>query len=220
MFGWHTGNLPEGLPHVYCLQQRLPARTAVPLHSPCCHWRSWHSDAKQQFLTWCHTAPVRQKHRREQWRQGPRKLRVNWWADVHSEEPNGSSVSAPSSYLYSWLLNGLTVLHVLHRPRKQTIISDILYLFKACKVERRKPLWKPRMGEVKEEYPETELSLSQGSVVQGSSGSAAVSAQLYSRLIPAALRLCFPPLTAVSVCCWCRKLCATLEMKTYLLPHR
>lgn len=57
------------------------------------------------------------------------------------------------------------------------------------------------MGEVKEEYPETELSLSQGSVVQGSSGSAAVSAQLYSRLIPAALRLCFPPLTAVSVCC-------------------
>lgn len=49
------------------------------------------------------------------------------------------------------------------------------------------------MGEVKEEYPETELSLSQGSVVQGSSGSAAVSAQLYSRLIPAALRLCFPP---------------------------
>lgn len=94
MFAWHTGSLLEGLPRVCCLQQRPPAHTAVPPRSPCCHWRSWRSDAKQPFLTWCRTEPVRQKGQREQWSQGTRNLRVDWWADVHSEEPNGSSVSA------------------------------------------------------------------------------------------------------------------------------
>lgn len=68
------------------------------------------------------------------------------------------------------------------------------------------------MGEVKEEYPETELMVSQGSVVRAALA-AAVTAQLYSRAIPAASRLCFP-VTAVSVCCWCRKLCAALGMRT------